>query len=125
MEKEKKLSVKENLKRLIVNLGFFFTMLMYWEVLLFYQLHNSLEGFTVWNVLFIVPIAFLLSSLTGWFHEHQKLNDVNRANAMNSSGSIGNKTGAEFFTPDEVRAMSQSEVRANYQRIIESMKKWN
>ena len=55
----------------------------------------------------------------------QKLNDVNRANAMNSSGSIGNKTGAEFFTPDEVRAMSQSEVRANYQRIIESMKKWN
>ena len=76
MEKEKKLSVKENLKRLIVNLGFFFTMLMYWEGLLFYQLHASFEGFTFWNILFIVPIAFLLSSLTGCFHEHQKLNDI-------------------------------------------------
>lgn len=55
----------------------------------------------------------------------QKLSDINRVNAMSSSGSIGNKESAEFFTPDEVRAMSQSEVRANYQMIIESMKKWN
>lgn len=76
MEKQKKLLAKENLKRLAVDLSFFFVMLMYWELLLFYQLHSSIEGFTVWNFLFIIPIAFLLSSLTGWFYKRQKLNSI-------------------------------------------------
>lgn len=31
----------------------------------------------------------------------------------------------EFFTPEQVRKMSQSEVRKNYKKILESMKYWN
>ena len=50
---------------------------------------------------------------------------INQINAYRSSGQAGSNTAREYFSPDEVRAMSQSEVRANYQRIIESMKKWN
>lgn len=50
---------------------------------------------------------------------------INQLNAYRSSGQAGSNTAREYFSPDEVRAMSQSEVRANYQRIIESMKKWN
>lgn len=48
-------------------------------------------------------------------------------NAKNNYSSAGKITGAspEFFTPDEVRAMSQEQVRENYSKIIRSMKKWN
>ena len=49
---------------------------------------------------------------------------VNQRNAYASSGKIGGSS-EEYFTPDEVRAMSQSEVRANYKKIRDSMKKWN
>ncbi len=53
-----------------------------------------------------------------------RLRSVNDRNAMVSSGRVtGNAP--EHFTPDEVRAMSQSEVRANFSKIKESMKKWN
>ena len=31
----------------------------------------------------------------------------------------------EFFTPEEVRKMSQAEVRQNYAKIINSMSKWH
>lgn len=55
----------------------------------------------------------------------ERVRSVNEANARRSSGGAGRGAGAEFFTPDEVRAMSQSEVRANYTRILDSMKKWN
>lgn len=51
--------------------------------------------------------------------------EINDLNAYRSSGYAGTNTVSEYLTPDEVRAMSQSEVRANYSRIIESMKKWN
>lgn len=51
--------------------------------------------------------------------------EVNQTNAYRSSGRAGSDTANEFFSPDDVRAMSQSEVRANYSKIIESMKKWN
>lgn len=30
----------------------------------------------------------------------------------------------EFFTPEQVRKMPQSEVRKNYKKILESMKHW-
>lgn len=51
--------------------------------------------------------------------------EINQTNSYRSSGRAGSDTANEFFSPDEVRAMSQSEVRANYSKIIESMKKWN
>ena len=58
-------------------------------------------------------------------HLEAKATEVNQINAYRSSGRAGSDTASEFFSPDDVRAMSQSEVRANYSRIIESMKKWN
>jgi hypothetical protein len=33
--------------------------------------------------------------------------------------------GEELFTPEQVRKMSQSEVRKNYKKILESMKYWH
>ena len=50
---------------------------------------------------------------------------INLRNAKKSPGAAGKDTPAEYFSPDEVRAMSQAEVRNNYQKILESMKKWN
>ena len=49
---------------------------------------------------------------------------VNAENRQRSSGSV---TGTEnvYFSPAEVRAMSQAEVRRNYNLIIESMKSWH
>ncbi len=54
-----------------------------------------------------------------------EIKNVNRKNASLSAGYAGDAARGEYFTPDEVRAMSQSEVRANYNKIIASMKKWN
>ena len=50
---------------------------------------------------------------------------INKRNASLSSGQAGKSSANEYFTPDEVRAMSQGEVKRNYTKIIESMKKWN
>lgn len=50
---------------------------------------------------------------------------INKRNAELSAGLAGKGTASEYYTPDEVRAMSQREVRANYSKIVESMKKWN
>lgn len=48
---------------------------------------------------------------------------ANASNRNRSSGGVKN-TQSEFFTPEEVRTMSQSEVRANLSKIMRSMKKW-
>ena len=55
----------------------------------------------------------------------QRTGGINKRNACNSAGFVGRGATSEYFSPDEVRAMSQKEVRANYSKIIESMKKWN
>ena len=57
--------------------------------------------------------------------ERERAEAVNRKNARHSSGAAGKNTAREYFTPDEVRAMSQSEVRDNYTKIVASMKRWN
>ena len=57
--------------------------------------------------------------------ERERIEAINRRNAQRSSGAAGKNTPKEFFSPEEVRAMSQSEVRENYRKIIDSMKKWN
>ena len=49
---------------------------------------------------------------------------VNKRNASLSAGRVGQDTAEEYFTPDEVRAMSQKQVHENYQKILESMKSW-
>ena len=50
---------------------------------------------------------------------------VNSKNNELSTGAVGRSSTENFYTPDEVRSMSRSEVRKNYSKIIESMKKWN
>ena len=54
--------------------------------------------------------------------EHAAL--VNAQNRTRSSGSLGNAE-TDLFSPDEVRAMSQAEVRANYDKILRSMQTWH
>lgn len=49
---------------------------------------------------------------------------INLRNAKKTPGSAGKHTASEYFTSDEVRQMSQAEVRSNYQKILESMKTW-
>lgn len=53
-----------------------------------------------------------------------RIKEQNEKNAFRSAGHIGNSAAGEYFTPDEVKKMSRSEVRANYSKIVESMKKW-
>ena len=48
---------------------------------------------------------------------------TNQRNGHCSTGAM-KATEAEFFSPSEVRAMSQDEVRANYQKIMRSMQSW-
>lgn len=57
--------------------------------------------------------------------ERERIEAINRQNASRSSGAAGKNTPKEYFSPEEVRSMSQSEVRENYKKIIDSMKKWN
>ncbi len=57
--------------------------------------------------------------------ERERIEAINRQNAIRSSGAAGKNTPKEYFSPEEVRSMSQSEVRENYKKIIDSMKKWN
>ena len=49
---------------------------------------------------------------------------INRQNKQRSAGSVSG-TENNYFSPTEVRAMSQAEVRRNYSKIVESMQKWN
>ena len=50
--------------------------------------------------------------------------EVNRRNAALSAGIAGKEAEKEYFSPDEVRAMSQREVHENYSKIKRSMKHW-
>ena len=49
----------------------------------------------------------------------------NKVTKENGFGSVGKNTASEFFSPDEVRSMSASEVHANYQKILRSMRSWS
>ena len=50
---------------------------------------------------------------------------INDINSRSSSGSIDSHPAEEYYSPDEVRAMSPAEVRSNYSSIIRSMSKWH
>ena len=51
-------------------------------------------------------------------------NSKNEQNKKCSTGALS-ATENEYFTPGEVRAMTQGEVRANYQKIMLSMQTWH
>ncbi len=50
--------------------------------------------------------------------------EVNRRNAALSAGIAGKEAEKEYFSPDEVRAMSPREVHQNYSKIRRSMQHW-
>lgn len=50
---------------------------------------------------------------------------INANNAQKAAGAAGKDVTQEFFSADDVRKMSPSEVRANYAKIRRSMEKWN
>jgi hypothetical protein len=55
----------------------------------------------------------------------QQANDANQANAGSSTGSAkGQGKSGTFFTREQVAAMSREEIRANYEAIKESEKRW-
>ena len=47
----------------------------------------------------------------------------NLENKLRSAGAVSG-TGEEYFSPAEVRMMSRDEVRTNYSKIMNSMRKW-
>ena len=73
-------------------------------------------------------LSALRNELSELRHEidlRRRADEVNRRNASRSAGRVGTNIAPEYYTPDEVRAMSPSEVRENYQKIRASMKKWS
>lgn len=51
--------------------------------------------------------------------------EINRKNNAVSAGALHSGAGSDYFSPDEVRAMSAAEVRNNYEKIMASMKSWS
>ena len=54
----------------------------------------------------------------------QRANEVNTRNALFSAGRAGDAQSGEYFSPEEVRTMTQKEVHENYSKIRTSMKYW-
>lgn len=50
--------------------------------------------------------------------------ESNLQNAARSSGPLSSPP-SDYYSPAEVRAMSQTEVRANYQKIMKSIQQWH
>ncbi len=51
--------------------------------------------------------------------------EVNSKNTESSAGPVDGRGRSEFYSPAEVRTMSAAEVRANFDRIVDSMKLWS
>lgn len=80
---------------------------------------------SVWNdVKRGIPLAaaYALAERRRYCTE-QKALEYNQENLKRSSGSL-EPTEPDYYSPAEVRAMSQNEVRANYDKIMRSMQKW-
>ncbi len=72
---KEELKVKADLKKAAGKCLRFFVILVYWEALLYLQLHSSLEDLGFWNLLFMVPVACLMASLSG-LSGYGKLNSI-------------------------------------------------
>ena len=77
-----------------------------------------------------VAVGDSLAAAYALYHRKEQLRrnhvrELNNKNAELSTGKVGVDSAKEYFTPNDVRAMSRSEVRANYSKILDSMKKWN
>ena len=81
----------------------------------------------VWNS---VQSGIPLSAAYALYEKKQRrtesrAEEINRKNAARSAGRAGKHTAGEYFSPDEVRAMSQRQVHTNYRAIMDSMKHWH
>ena len=54
----------------------------------------------------------------------RRIDEINKKNAALSAGIAGKNSADEFFSADEVRKMSPSEVRTNFAKIRRSMETW-
>ena len=57
--------------------------------------------------------------------EHARVASVNDKNGRQSAGKLEQKGDEDYFSPDEVRAMSREAVRTHYDGIVRSMKHWH
>ena len=57
--------------------------------------------------------------------ERKKVNDFNEKNRRMSAGSLMKNDGEKYYSPSEVKRMSQAQVKAHYDEILESMRHWN
>lgn len=55
----------------------------------------------------------------------KRIEQINAKNAERAAGVAGKNSSSEYFSADEVRKMSPSEVRANFAKIRRSMETWN
>lgn len=55
----------------------------------------------------------------------RRIEEVNKRNSSLAAGVAGKNSSDEFYSADEVRKMSPTEVRANFAKIRKSMEKWN
>jgi len=67
---------KEKILAMLEITAEFFAALLYWEILLYLQIHNTLKGFGIWNILFLLPFSCFLSGFTGFFSRHRKINRI-------------------------------------------------
>ncbi len=81
----------------------------------------------VWNSVNAgVPLAAAYALYEKKRAAYQKFTQsVNQKNYEQSSGAVGKETDSNYYSPSEVKKMSPAEVRAKYNIIVESMKKWN
>ena len=57
--------------------------------------------------------------------EARRAAKLNEQNSSYSVGSAGDFSDDSYFSPSEVRRMSPLEVKKNYTKILESMRRWN
>ena len=55
----------------------------------------------------------------------KKVGDFNEKNRRMSAGSLMSGDGEKYYSPSEVKKMTPSQVKSNYDDIIASMKHWN
>ena len=73
-----------------------------------------------------VPLAAAYALYEKKSAAYQKFTQsINQKNYEQSSGALGKESYDSYYSPSEVKKMSPAEVRAKYNIIIESMKKWN
>lgn len=57
--------------------------------------------------------------------QRQRIAECNETNRKMSTGSLSGVGNGGYYSPDEVRLMTPSQVRENYDDVIESMRHWN